>query len=58
MGLELGEEVESVVRTRAARYRWLVPPERPAGTEDLSEEELTALVTGDAMVGVARVSTP
>ena len=31
-------------------------PERPAGTEDLSEEELAALVTRDAMVGVAQVA--
>ena len=32
----------------------MVLPERPAGTEGLSEEELAALVTRDAMIGVAR----
>ncbi len=36
----------------------MVLPERPAGTDDLSEEELAALVTRDAMVGVAKVPGP
>ncbi|MCW0213194.1 MAG: nitrile hydratase subunit alpha [Pseudonocardia sp.] len=58
MGLELGEDVEIVVRDSSSEVRWLVLPERPAGTEGLSEEELTALVTRDAMVGVAKVSAP
>jgi nitrile hydratase len=35
----------------------MVLPERPAGTEGMSEEELAALVTRDAMIGVAKVST-
>jgi nitrile hydratase len=39
-------------------YTLLVLPERPAGTEGLSEDELAALVTRDAMVGVARVAPP
>jgi nitrile hydratase len=38
--------------------RWLVLPERPAGTEQLSEEELVPLVTRDAMVGVAKAGSP
>ena len=33
-------------------------PERPAGSEKLSEEELVALVTRDAMVGIAKVKLP
>jgi nitrile hydratase len=33
-----------------------VLPERPDGTSDMSEEDLAALVTRDAMVGVARVA--
>ena len=41
-----------------AELRYLVLPERPAGTEKLSEEELAALVTRDAMVGVAKVTPP
>jgi nitrile hydratase len=35
-----------------------VVPERPAGSENLSEDELAALVTRDAMVGVAKVVLP
>jgi nitrile hydratase subunit alpha len=35
--------------------RYLVLPERPAGTQHFSEEQLAALVTRDAMIGVARV---
>jgi nitrile hydratase len=35
-----------------------VLPQRPAGTEDLSERQLAGLVTRDAMVGVAKVKAP
>jgi nitrile hydratase len=35
-----------------------VLPERPSGTEELTEEELAALVTRDAMIGMAKVSGP
>ena len=41
-----------------AELRYIVLPERPAGTEGMSEEALAALVTRDAMVGVARVAPP
>ncbi len=58
MGLELPAETEIVVRDSSSEVRWLVLPERPAGTEDMSEDELAALVTRDAMVGVAKVKTP
>jgi nitrile hydratase subunit alpha len=58
MGLELPAETEIVVRDSSSEVRWLVLPERPAGTEDLSEEELAGLVTRDAMVGVAKVTAP
>ena len=54
-GLELAEDVEVRVWDSTAEVRYLVLPERPAGTERLSEEELAALVTRDAMVGVATV---
>ncbi len=36
--------------------RYLVLPERPAGTENMKEDALAALVTRDAMVGVAKVA--
>jgi len=57
-GLELAENVEVRVWDSTAELRYLVLPERPAGTERLSEEELAALVTRDAMVGVAKVVLP
>ncbi len=58
MGLELPAETEIVVRDSCSEVRWLVLPERPAGTEDMSEEQLAGLVTRDAMVGVAKVGAP
>jgi nitrile hydratase len=57
-GLVLAEDVEVHVWDSTAELRYLVLPERPAGTERLSEEELAALVTRDAMVGVAKVVLP
>ena len=52
-GVELDEDVEVRVWDSSAEVRYLVLPRRPAGTEDLGEEELAALVTRDAMIGVA-----
>jgi len=57
-GLDVGEEVEVRVWDSTAELRYLVLPERPAGTEDLNEEDLAALVTRDAMIGVAKVAAP
>jgi len=57
-GLDLPEDVEVRVWDSTAEIRYLVLPERPAGTEKMTEEELAALVTRDSMVGVAKVSTP
>jgi nitrile hydratase len=57
-GLELPEHVEVRVWDSTAELRYLVLPERPDGTEHLSEDDLAALVTRDAMVGVAKVTTP
>jgi len=54
-GLELAEDVEVRVWDSTADLRYLVLPERPAGTERMSEEELAGLVSRDAMVGVAKV---
>jgi nitrile hydratase len=55
-GVDLPENVEVRVWDSTAELRYLVLPERPAGTEKLSEDELAALVTRDAMVGVAKVT--
>ena len=57
-GLELSQDVEVRVSDSTAEVRYLVLPERPAGTENMTEEELAALVTRDAMIGVARVASP
>ena len=57
-GLELDEAVEVHVWDSSAELRYMVLPERPAGTEGLTEEELAALVTRDAMIGVAKVAAP
>jgi nitrile hydratase len=54
LGLELREDIEVRVWDSNAASRYLVLPERPAGTEMLSEAALAALVTRDAMIGVAR----
>ena len=55
-GTELAENVEVRVWDSTAEIRYLVIPERPAGTEHLSEEELAGIVTRDSMIGVAKVS--
>lgn len=54
-GLELPEDVEVRVWDSNAETRYLVLPERPAGTEHLGEDELAALVSRDSMVGTAKV---
>ena len=56
-GTELGPGVAVRVHDSSSEVRYFVLPERPAGTEALSEEELAALVTRDAMVGVTKVRT-
>ncbi|MFC9080114.1 nitrile hydratase subunit alpha [Streptomyces sp. NPDC057062] len=58
MGLELADDVRITVHDSTSEVRWLVLPERPAGTEHLTEEELVPLVSRDAMVGVAKVEAP
>jgi len=56
-GTELAEDVEIRVWDSTAEIRYLVLPERPAGTEKLTEEELAGLVTRDSMIGTARVAS-
>jgi nitrile hydratase subunit alpha len=57
-GLEIGEDVELRVWDSTAELRYLVLPERPEGTNGMSEEELASLVTRDAMIGVGKVTAP
>jgi nitrile hydratase len=55
-GVELPEEVEVRVWDSTAEQRYMVLPERPAGTEGMSEEALAALVTRDSMVGTGKAT--
>ena len=55
MGCDVRENVDLRVWDSSAEVRYLVLPERPAGTDGLSEEQLTRLVSRDSMIGVARL---
>ncbi len=57
-GLELDEATEIRVWDSSAEIRYMVLPERPAGTEGMTEEELVKLVTRDSMIGVAQAKAP
>ena len=57
-GVELDDDVEVRVWDSTAEIRYLVLPERPAGTENMTEAELAELVTRDSMIGVAQVTPP
>ena len=57
-GVYLPESTEIRVWDSTAEIRYLVIPQRPEGTGDLSEEELAALVTRDAMIGTRLVEAP
>jgi nitrile hydratase len=57
LGLDLPMDVEVRVWDSTAELRYMVIPERPAGTETLGEQELAGLVTRDSMIGAAKVST-
>ena len=52
-GLELPQDTEVRVWDSTAEIRYLVLPQRPVGTDNLSQDDLASLVTRDAMIGVA-----
>ena len=54
-GVEVPEKVEVRVWDSSAEQRYLVIPERPKGTEKMTEEQLAELVTRDSMIGVGVV---
>src|SRR5258705_295796 len=58
LGSEPAEDVGVGVWDSTGELRYLVLPERPAGTEGWSEDELAEIVTRDAMIGVAQVKVP
>ena len=55
-GTHIPDDVEVRVSDSTAFIRYLVLPKRPEGTDDYSEEQLAALVTRDAMIGVIPVT--
>jgi nitrile hydratase len=57
-GLEVPDGKELRVWDSSSDMRYMVLPERPDGTEDLSEDELAALVTRDAMIGTGLPEAP
>ena len=57
-GVDLGPDTEVRVWDSTAEVRYLVLPERPPGTQAMSETELASLVTRDAMIGTARIAPP
>jgi len=58
LGLDLPNDIEVRVWDSNAASRYLVLPERPKGTESMSEADLATLVTRDAMIGAAKVALP
>lgn len=57
-GLDIAPGKEIKTWDSSAQIRWFVVPERPAGTEGLSEEQLASLVTPESMMGVSIVKPP
>ncbi|MEU6603393.1 nitrile hydratase subunit alpha [Streptomyces flaveolus] len=58
MGLDLDPSIELRVWDSSGHSRWFVVPQRPAGTDGMTEEELAALVTTESMIGIAEVPSP
>ena len=58
LGVPLGPDTEVRVWDSSGHSRWFVVPQRPAGTEGMSEEQLAQLVTTESMIGVALAEVP
>ncbi|MDZ7883508.1 MAG: nitrile hydratase subunit alpha [Mycobacterium sp.] len=58
VGVDLTEDTEIKVWDSSGHSRWFVIPERPAGTEGFTEEQLMGLVTTESMMGVALAGQP
>jgi nitrile hydratase subunit alpha len=57
-GIAVGDDVQVRVVDSTADVRYLVVPRRPDGTDNMTEDELAALVTRDSMIGVAEPAPP
>jgi nitrile hydratase subunit alpha len=58
LGLEVPAAREIRVWDSSSELRYMVLPQRPAGTDGLGETELAPLITRDALIGVAEVAPP
>ncbi|MCU1666848.1 MAG: nitrile hydratase, alpha subunit [Pseudonocardia sp.] len=58
LGVPLDDDTEVRVWDSSGHSRWFVVPQRPAGTEGMSEAELAGLVTTESMIGVALADSP
>jgi len=58
LGVPLDPDTEVRVWDASGHSRWFVVPERPAGTDGMSEAELAALVTTESMIGVGLADAP
>ena len=54
-GVNLADDVDVRVHDSTAELRYMVLPQRPAGTGDMSEDDLAALITRDSLIGTQRV---
>ena len=54
-GVELTDDIDVRVHDSTAELRYMILPQRPAGTDDWSEERLAALITRDSLIGTQRV---
>ena len=57
-GVEISDDTEIRVWDSTAELRYMVLPERPQGTEHMSEKELAEMITRDSMIGVAKIAPP
>jgi nitrile hydratase len=57
-GLDVPDSVTVRVHDSTSDVRWMVLPQRPAGTDGLDEEALAALVTAESLVGAAVIAPP
>jgi nitrile hydratase len=53
-GVELSDDIDVRVHDSTAELRYMILPQRPAGTDDWSEERLAALITRDSLIGTQR----
>jgi nitrile hydratase len=53
-GVNLSNDVDVRVHDSTAELRYMVLPQRPAGTDNWSEDDLAALITRDSLIGTQR----